>query len=250
MKAFERLKVCLSKHPFCIVTIFGVWMFWATAFWYAGQGTAIATWLSIFFTVFVIIYMLIQGHEMRNLTEQAYRAMEEKTIRVEDLIHKSVLVANEPRNFISKTTGVSEATAGPEFRLDTTNCRWIVLLAFYAIAKAAQKIQEPGKTYSLDMQKITSTIHGGRIEPSCVEFPTAQMAIIGIILGLHCFLGPESITEDPMGVITIKSIPSSFVNYMLDAIQERINDPSMSSDNRTHLTLLQNCLDAYFEPHR
>jgi hypothetical protein len=210
MRIFDKLRACLQKHPFCIIIVFGIWILWMAAFWYAGQGAAIAAWLSIFFTVFVILYMLIQGHEMRNLIEKGQYAFEKMAERWERKLDWSL---GEKR--ITKALDSEQLKAAPKLQLHTATCKWATLLTFYAVVKARQSGQ-PIQAY-----KIAEMLFADKYSPSSSGAMATQNFILGIIFGLSGFLSSDSLIFEK-DRIKINELPEEFIEYMSEVIQQRI----------------------------
>ena len=135
MEPLDKLTVKLKSHVWCIILFSALMIFWIIAFSFSGKGDNTASWQSILFAVVVIVYMLIQGHEMRNLVEEGHRLMAEKFGAVEESAKKFEAIAKLLESTEQPTT-VSVPPSEHKYELNASISTCIILYMFYAVSRS------------------------------------------------------------------------------------------------------------------
>lgn len=233
MDILDKLTDKLRKHVWCIVAFAAMLIFWIIVFSVSEKGADIASWVSILFAIIVIMYMLIQGHEMRNLIEQGHRIMEAGTGKLERKFDLLGFGGPAPP---TESIDPEELKMAPQLQLNTMTCFWFPLLVLYAIVKA----YEAGRP--LHIPKLATII----FERSAKDRVRGQeIAVFGAIITLSCFLKPESISELlNLEEVRVNQLPASLVAYVPPAVQKRIED--LTTRDRNRLRASKEAVDQWF----
>jgi len=271
----EKLLAVLRKHVVCI-TLFAFFAVVAIfVYWVGGKGSEIVSYLSlasaivaIVLAAIVIVYMYYQDNraqhymekvgenviQMRGLISDVPRLMKDTAQTVEKATGSVREEVESLRNsFLMRETtqtptqaGDEEQAAGtPQLPLNTAKCLWLPLLVFYTVVKAYQSKQ------SIRTDKVAEAVFEARREDSPLMILAGQHSVLGIILGLSCFLQPKSIevtgkTEVKVYEVSIKKLPPAFVEHIPTAVQQHIEDPNMTKEQRERLQAFKDKIDQYF----
>lgn len=233
----DKLTDKLGRHLWCVIGLIGLLMFWIVVFSVSGKGADIASWVSILFAIIVVTYMLIQGHEMRNLIEKGHRIIETRTGEWTQELNRALSLG--AAGSTSQVGDEEQAAGTPQLPLNTATCLWLPLLVFYAVVKAYQS----GRP--IRSARIAKIFFEVRHEEDYVLTMTEEHLVVGIILGLSSFLQPGSI-ELMRREVNIKKLPPPFVSHLPTAIQNRIDDPNMSEPERERLQAFKDEIDRDF----
>lgn len=251
MEPFDKLTVKMKSHVWCIIFFSALMIFWITAFSVSGKGDNIASWLSILFAVVVIVYMLIQGHGMRNLVEEGHRLMAEKVGTTAEKVAERVDSMNKTASALlsrleEPATKISnvESLESDKLRFNASNAKSHTLLTLYAAVQSSKF----GKPILID--NLTNIINEaqkqGRLDnPTVALFFT--FGLRGILLGLECFLEPHSIIPGRRTwSYEVKNLPPEFEEHISKELTRRATEPPVTPEYTDYIESAKRNIDAYF----
>jgi len=257
MDTFNKLTVRLQQHVWCLLGLAALLIFWLVAFSLTGKGSDIASWVSILFAVVVIVYMLIQGHDMRNLVEEGHRLMAEKAGTMVDTageMAKKTDLMSELMVKLFKTPEVEHVQPGAvepfetdKLRFNASNARDVTLLVLYAAAQASRLAKQlplrnvlaHAADLGLEGEKdpkfleevINNLVHGAR----------------GTLLAIECFLEPDSLIYGDGTNMEIKNLPPGFEQHISKELTMRVTEIPVSSKYKHYIETNRQNIDACFE---
>ncbi len=245
MELFDKLTVKMKSHIWCVIFFSALMIFWIVAFSVSGKGDNIASWVSILFAVVVIVYMLIQGHEMRNLVEEGHRLMAEKTGKVaesaksiSERLSEFLQFREPPPSKISEIQPLR--TRKLHINVDT---RIVTVLVLYACAQSCKfdkqmSLKKVGAIilHAFEMTKIDDT-----------ALSLSAWANIGILFGVESFLEPvRVITGENIWDAKVENLPPDFEELIVEELTRRATKKPVSSKYADKIDSAKRNIDAYF----
>lgn len=249
----KKLTETLRRHVWCIIILALLFVFWLTAFFYAGKGNDIASWLSIILAILVIVYMFYQNarseqntSEMRGLIHRGQQIIEEKAGVMTDearVMRETGLALIE--KFQPEVGGESEPFEGPSFQFDVSSVGKGLLLVLYCIAKSCERQK---RIYFKEIMPLIFE----EDELDSTENAVDSTIAYSVTSVLSCLFEPESIifhdvSEREFPQIEVKNLPANFAKYVSDEIKKRIKNPSTKPENKSFYQDAVQAVDDYFK---
>jgi hypothetical protein len=236
MEMLDQLTAWLRRNVWCFVVAALLTIFWMAAFWYAGQGAAIATWLSIILAVVVIIYTFFETYrsgqrlsEMRELVREGQDILAIKADELKTETKSMKEIQQKIFDDLQKGPNLTEKTGppvGPQFRLNIAACKWGQLFGLYCIAKSS-KTKHP-----LDMEALINAIYPNPdITRGSNMYNAMMWQLLGVFVGISCFLEPNSVLVSPNS-LKVTKFPNDVADLLSENIQQQLDDPDMSAKDR------------------
>lgn len=254
MEILDQLTAWLRRNVWCFVVATLLTIFWMAAFWYAGQGAAIATWLSIILAFIVIIYMFFENYrsgqrlsEMRELVREGQDIL---AIKADELKTETKSMKELQEEFTRQfpdlqkglfVAGKTEPSKGPKFRLNIAACSWNQLFALYCTSKLSKSSKSK---HTLDIEALINAIspHPEIITKGTSVYNAFVWQYIGIFMGISCFLERGSLSVSPNRLI-VRKFPNDAADLISETIQQQLDDPDMSAAQQERFKKIKDAID-------
>jgi len=194
-------------------------IFWIAAFSISDRGGDIASWVSILFAIIVVMYMLIQGHDMRNLISQGQALLETKMSETTTAVASQA----DALQLLFKSSVLPQQTKEKPVRAEVNKVPFNPsrfppsgLVSLYVLQKASQEAK------NIQSEDLARAFWAGTATNPAILF-TTHGYILGVIYAVESVFESIKISSRGKGVsrrLTVEKFPEGCCESIGDEIKK------------------------------